>query len=111
MTNHKLTTLFHNKQDRLSYLWLALGILLFALGGGKGIIPLATWLYPVFFLRFARTQPLGRGILLVYLAAVLVSVFTLQGVIPFPGVLYYLTIVGATLVVFLGDRLSSSRPC
>ncbi len=113
MTNQKHMTFFNNKQDRFSYLWLALGILLFALGGGKGIIPLATWLYPVFFIRFARTQPLGRGILLVYLAAVLVSVFALQGVIPFPGVLYYLTVFSTSLVFFLPpyllDRLLARR--
>ena len=32
--------------------------------GLKWMIPLAAWLYPIFLLRFVRTQPLWRGILL-----------------------------------------------
>jgi hypothetical protein len=48
-------------------------------------IPLATWLYPVFLLRFVRTQPLLRGILLVLLALGLVLAFELLGFLPLSG--------------------------
>ena len=43
--------------DRLSLLWLALalGLSLFAVNG-RWDIALAAWLFPVFLLRFARTQ-------------------------------------------------------
>src|SRR5438552_4412665 len=116
MHNQKHTTLFNNKQDRLSYLWLALGILLFAFGTIRWTIPLAAWLYPVFLLRFTRTQPLLRGILLVLLATVLVLTIELQGFFPLPGALNYLAPIGfgvgfgvlATLP-YLIDRLITPR--
>ena len=73
-------------RDRLTYLWLALAIVLmpFAMGS-KWMIPLAAWLYPIFLLRFVRTQPLWRGILLGYLATVLVFVSWAAGVAHFQG--------------------------
>jgi apolipoprotein N-acyltransferase len=101
MTNQKHTPLGMPQQDRLSYLWLALGILLFAFVQPRWMIPLAAWLYPIFLLRFVRTQPLWRGILLVYLASALVLVFALQGVIPYPGAFYYLLVFGSTPLVIL----------
>jgi len=39
-------------------------------------------MYPVFLLRFIRTQPLLRGVLLVFLAIVLLLEFELQGIFP-----------------------------
>src|SRR5207245_8984213 len=47
--------------------------------------PLASWLYPVFLLRFVRTQPLLRGVLLVFLATVLVLALELPGFFPLAG--------------------------
>jgi hypothetical protein len=41
MHNQKHPTVFNSKQDRLSYLWLALGILLLAFGTFRWTIPLA----------------------------------------------------------------------
>jgi apolipoprotein N-acyltransferase len=113
MTNQKHTTLGTPQQDRLSYLWLALGILLFAFAMPRWTIPLAAWLYPIFLLRFVRTQPLLRGMLLLLLASALVSVFVLQGVIPYPGAFYYLTVFGGAAVgilpPYLLDRVLARR--
>jgi apolipoprotein N-acyltransferase len=66
-------------RDRLAYLWLVLAIVLLPFGTARWTIPLAAWLYPIFLLRFVRTQPLLRGILLVLLSSVLVSEVTLLG--------------------------------
>ena len=41
MTNQKHTTLVNSNRDRLSYLWLALGILFVAFGTLRWAIPLA----------------------------------------------------------------------
>ena len=112
MTNQKHTTVFNNKQDRLSYLWLALGILLFAFGTIRWTIPLAAWLYPVFLLRFVRTQPLLRGILLVLLALVLVWEVELQGVVPAPILLYVPIVFGFGVIFtlpYLIDRVFAPR--
>jgi apolipoprotein N-acyltransferase len=112
MTNQKHTPSINSKRDRLSYLWLALGILLFAFVTPKWTIPLAAWLYPIFLLRFVRTQPLWRGILLVLLASVLVAEFELQGVVPFPGAFYYLSVfvIGVLgILPYLLDRVLARR--
>ena len=85
MQKKKPTTSGTLLRDRLSYLWLALGILLFAFATVKWTIPLAAWLVPIFLLRFVRTQPLLHGILLVLLANVLVLTIELQGFFPLPG--------------------------
>ena len=112
MHNQKHTTVFNNKQDRLSYLWLALGILLFAFGTIRWTIPLAAWLYPVFLLRFVRTQPLLRGILLVLLALVLVLEVELPGFVPASGLLYVPIVFGFGVIFtlpYLIDRVLAPR--
>jgi apolipoprotein N-acyltransferase len=112
MTNQKHTTVGTPQQDRLSSLWLALGILLFAFVWPRWTIPLAAWLAPVFLLRFVRTQPLLRGMLLLLLASALVLVFALQGVIPYSGAIYYPAVFGiavAGILPYLLDRLLARR--
>jgi apolipoprotein N-acyltransferase len=113
MTHQKHTAVGTSLQDRLSYLWLALGILLFALIQPRWTIPLAGWLYPIFLLRFVRTQPVWRGMLLLLLANTLVAAVALQGVLLEPGALYYLTVLVLALVSFLPpyliDRLLTRR--
>jgi apolipoprotein N-acyltransferase len=104
------------QRDRLSYLWLALAILLFAFGNVRWTIPLAAWLFPVFMLRFVRTQPLRRGILLVLLASVLELAIELQGFFPLSGALNYLAPIGLGvgfgvlyILPYLIDRLITPR--
>jgi hypothetical protein len=104
---------FTSPRDRLSYLWLALAIVLlpFAISP-RWTIPLAAWLYPIFLLRFVRTQPLWRGILLVLLPSVLVLVFVNQGALPLPGALYFLAVFGFGVMYtlpYLIDRVLAPR--
>ena len=112
MAHQKFTPSINYQQDRLSYLWFALGILLIIFTTPRWTIPLATWLVSVFLLRFVRTQPFVRGILLLLLANGLVWGFALKGVIPASGVFYYLnafTIVVVSLLPYLFDRLIARR--
>ncbi len=113
MTNQKHTTVVNSNRDRLSYVWLALGILFFAFGTLRWTIPLAAWLYPVFLLRFVRTQPLLRGIGLLLLALVLVWEVELPGFVPSVTVLLYVPIVFGFGVIatlpYLIDRLLAPR--
>ena len=112
MTNQKPTPSINNKQDRLSYLWFTLGILLSAFVTPRWTIPLAAWLTSVFLLRFVRTQPLLRGILLVLLANVLVWGVALRGVLLASGVFYYLDVFNIAVVAilpYLLDRLLARR--
>src|SRR6266516_2510287 len=103
---------FTSPRDRLSYLWLVLAIVFLLFGTARCTIPLAAWLYPIFLLRFVRTQPLWRGIGLSLLATLLVFVFVLQGVFPIPGALYYLCVffMGVPFTLpYLIDRVLAPR--
>lgn len=113
MTNQKHTTSGTPQRDRFSSLWLALGILFFAFGTIRWTIPLAAWLYPVFLLRFVRTQPLWRGVGLLPLALVLVWEVELPGFVPSVPLLLYVPIVFGFGVIailpYLIDRLLATR--
>lgn len=100
------------QRDRLSYLWFALAIALLPFTFDRWTIPLAAWLVPIFWLRFLRTQPLLRGILLMLLATVLVWEVELQGAIPVSGALYILIVFGYGVIYtlpYLIDRVLTPR--
>jgi len=82
MTRRGGPTAATGSADVFSYFWLALAVVLLPFGVVRWTIPLAAWLYPIFLLRFLRTQPVLRGILLTLLAIVLVLEFELPGFIP-----------------------------
>ena len=48
--------------DRFSWLWLVIGLALLPFSTVHAELPLATWLAPIFVLRFVRTQPARVGI-------------------------------------------------
>ncbi len=73
------------KHDRLSYLLLVLAVVLFAFSTSRWTIPLAAWLYPIFLLRFVRTQPLWRGALLAFLGTTLCWLLRCKGNSSFQG--------------------------
>jgi apolipoprotein N-acyltransferase len=95
---------------RRSYLWLLVGGGLLLFSNGRWFIPLATWLAPVFLIRFARTQPAVKGLGLLLVANVLANLFFWQGIIPSA---LHLPVASGIGVVFwlpyLADRLLVSR--
>jgi apolipoprotein N-acyltransferase len=113
MEKKKPTTSVTSPRDRLTYLWLVLAIVLMPFGTARWTIPLAAWLYPIFLLRFVRTQPLWRGIGLSLLASVLVLEVAWQGFLgPFPGALSYLLVFGIGVIItlpYLIDRVVAPR--
>ncbi len=97
-------------QDRWAYLWLCVGAGLLLVSNGRWFIPLATWLAPVFLIRFARTQPARRGLALLLAINILASVFMWQGIIP--GGLHLPVASGIGVVFwlpYLADRLLVRR--
>ena len=96
------------KSNRQSYLLLAIGAFLMLVANGRWIIPYATWLSPIFFLRFMRLQKPLRGFVLVALAMAIVNMIIWWKIIPAPPAVYFLT-TGLMLQVFalcfLADRL------
>ena len=112
----KQTTLYQqpdsstSAQDRWAYLWLFVGAGLLLFSNGRWFIPLATWLAPIFLIRFARTQPALKGLGLLLVANVLANLFFWQGIIP--PVLHLPVAIGIGVVFwlpYLADRLLVNR--
>jgi apolipoprotein N-acyltransferase len=77
------------KSNRQSFAWLATGIILMLFSNGRWIIPFATWLYPVFFLRFMRMQKPARGFILLAPACAFVNAISCWKMIPVPLPIYF----------------------
>ena len=99
-------------QPGWSYACLILAGLLLVVSNGRWIVPAAAWISPVLLLRFMRTQPALRAILLADLVMTSAALVSWQGMVPVPGFLY-VVVVGLTaqamLVPFVVDRLLFSR--
>ena len=95
-----------------SYLWLAIAAALFLFAAGRWAIPLAAWLAPLFLLRFVRTQRPLPGLLLAWLVRSAVAAVVLQGIILYPGIVYYVLVLFLTVLTmlpYLADRLITPR--
>jgi apolipoprotein N-acyltransferase len=95
-----------------SWLWLAIAAALLLFSNGANNVPLAAWLAPVFMLRFVRRQPIKVGLPVAYFLLVAAFAFQFRGMVPIPGVAYYifLVVLGIPLVLpFVIDRLLARR--
>jgi apolipoprotein N-acyltransferase len=95
--------------DRLSWLWLAIGAVLLPLVQYQTVWPLAAWLAPVFLLRFARTRPAGLALPVLALVYYMAAVVALRNVMPLSMVVF----LGATglvgLPAYIVDKALSGR--
>ena len=95
-----------------SWLWLATAAALLLFSNGANTVPLAAWLAPVFVLRFVRGQTLKVGLPVAYLLLVAAFAFQFRGMVPIPGVGYYIFLIvwGTPLVLpYIIDRLLAHR--
>lgn len=95
-----------------TYLWLLIGTLLMVVANGRWIVPVAAWLAPVFLLRFMRTRKPIPGLLGTLVALIAAYVIAWRGLIPLPGVFYYVVAAGLALILwvaYLADRLLVPR--
>src|SRR5258708_923104 len=95
-----------------SWMWLAFGIILLPFANGAWSIPIAAWIAPVCLLRFVRTQRVRMGLPVAALALAGAFAIQFRGMIPIPGVGYYITaaVVGVVGVIpYALDRLMYSR--
>jgi apolipoprotein N-acyltransferase len=73
---------------RGSYLWLAIGIVLLIFSNGiHYTMPIATWLAPLFLIRFLRTQPKAKGLIIFALLNCIAWGIMLFGILPDLGVI------------------------
>ena len=99
-----------NSRNRLKESWIIgiLGLLFFFFSNVTYTIPLATWLAPIFLIRFVRIQPKARGVVFLYFGIVLLSFIQWKGIIHAPPVLFYLISWLNTTILFIPfvlDRL------
>jgi apolipoprotein N-acyltransferase len=95
-----------------SWVWLVIAAVLLMFAGGRDNVPLAAWLAPVFLLRFVRGRSLKIGLPTAYVALTATSAFQLRGMVPIPGIGYYifLGVWGVLLVLpYIMDRLVAHR--
>jgi apolipoprotein N-acyltransferase len=101
------------KSEYRSYLWLVIGFIFLIFSNGIwNIIPIATWLAPVFLIRFLRTQTKTKGLIIfvpVYLTAWIIMLY---GVYPGEVEVSLVTASAYGIIFFLpflADRLMTLK--
>jgi apolipoprotein N-acyltransferase len=91
-----------------SWLWLLCTAALLVFADGRNTIAFTAWLAPTMLLRFVRTQSASRGLAIAYVALVVLRGFAMRGMIPIPGIFYYIFMVisgFSALAPYVADRL------
>ena len=76
--------------DRQSYIWLAVAALLLIFANGRWAIPVASWLGPVYMVRFLRGQRPLKGFLIGYVVLASLFFISWRGVAPIPFITFYI---------------------
>jgi len=95
-----------------SFLYLLFGFAFLFFANGRWTIPLATFLAPIFLVRFIRLNKAFKGFLFLLLAGFISNIFIWKGLMPVSGLFYFtMTFMMAlfTALVFLIDRIISQR--
>jgi apolipoprotein N-acyltransferase len=82
-------------------LWLVGGVALLLVANGRWLVPPASWLALIGWLAFLERSPVVRGLVTGSVLFVLVQLVVWRGIIPAPGLLYYLIAGIYGLVYFL----------
>ena len=101
------------KSVRFSYLWLLIGSILLVFSNGiHYTIPIATWLSPIFLIRFLRTLPKKKGLIAFALVNCTAWVIMLFGLLPdlgLPGNGFGVFYGIVFLLPYLADRLLAPK--
>jgi apolipoprotein N-acyltransferase len=101
-----------NQLDAYSWLWLICAAVLLLVADGRNTASLAMWAAVAMLLRFVRTQPMGRGLAVVYLLRLAIVPIALRGMIPIPVPYYYIFLVISGIsgiIPYLLDRWLAPR--
>lgn len=88
--------LFLNK-----YKWLILGGILMLFYNGRYVIPIASWIGPLFIVRHYRTHKSKKALALCYIVMMLSSFFSFKGVTGLKGPIEYVVLVGMSFIFFI----------
>jgi apolipoprotein N-acyltransferase len=100
----------HRLDPRIA--WLVAASLLLLVADGRNTIALAAWLAPACLLRFVRRETPVRGLVIAYLALVVMRGIAYRGMTPIPGIFYYLfAVISAisALIPYAVDHLLVPR--
>jgi apolipoprotein N-acyltransferase len=100
------------RSARSAWLLLAVAAVALAFANGRWYVPIAAWLAPLFLVLFLDGQPARRGLAAAFGVQLLAFFVNWQGMIPVPGVWYY--VIAATYAVvyfvpFVVHRLLAPR--
>jgi apolipoprotein N-acyltransferase len=96
----------------ISWLWLGIATVLAIFSNGRWLIPIATWIAPVFFLRYVHSQKPFPGLVLGGFVMAMVYGIAWQGLIPLDSPLYYLVTFWLGILFWIPyciERLLSPR--
>jgi apolipoprotein N-acyltransferase len=95
-----------------SYLHFFVGFIFLFFSNGRWTIPIATFLAPIFLVRFLRFHKPIKGFIFLIIAGFISNIFIWKGVMPSSGFVYYIITFMMSLftaLVFLIDRIYSQR--
>ncbi len=83
------------------WFWLIAAALLLLIADGRNTVAAAAWLAPVFLLRFLRLRPGWGGFAAAYVVRLITLPIAERGMIPVPGVFYYIFIAFISCIALL----------
>jgi apolipoprotein N-acyltransferase len=89
------------------WIWLVAAALLLLISDGRNTVAAAAWLAPICLLRFLRLRPGWDGFAAAYTVRLITLPLAERGMIPVPGVFYYIFIAvisGFALLPYVLDR-------
>jgi len=95
-----------------SYAYLLIGFVFLFFSNGRWALPLATFIAPIFLIRFLRFHKPLKGFVFLIFAGFISNIFIWKGQMPAPGFVYYIMCFMmslSTALVFLIDRIYSQR--
>ncbi|MDP8314036.1 MAG: nitrilase-related carbon-nitrogen hydrolase [Candidatus Celaenobacter antarcticus] len=95
-----------------SYAYLLIGFVFLFFSNGRWTLPLATFIAPIFLIRFLRFHKPLKGFIFLIFAGFISNIFIWKEQIPVPGFVYYIMCFMMSLftaLVFLTDRVYSQR--
>ncbi|MBN2104237.1 hypothetical protein JW835_09385 [bacterium] len=101
-----------NNKKIYSFLYLLTGFIFLIFANGRWILPIATFMAPVFLIHFYSAKKPFKGFLLILLALWISNMIIWKGMMPMSGVFYYVVCFMMSLFTslsYLINRILSAR--
>ena len=85
-------------KEKGSYIWLVIGGFLLLFFNGKYVIPIASWIAPIFIIHFYKVNKNVKGMILPLLVLIFTVLFSFKGVPDIGDWTEYLVLAGLGIV-------------